>query len=64
MVVHVQDSLPHEVSLGEIECIGSAERSKDDGPRRAWSYSETSLELGGCAVRYFGENQRAEKDEV
>lgn len=28
MVVHVQDSLPHEVLLGEIECIGSAERIK------------------------------------
>lgn len=44
MVVHVQDSLPHEVLLGEVECIGSAERSKVDGPRRAWAHSEASLD--------------------
>lgn len=50
MVVHVQDSLPYEVLLGEIKCIGSAERRKDNGPRRAWSRSEPSLDLGGYAV--------------
>lgn len=64
MVVHVQDSLPHRVSLGKIECIGSAEQSKDNGPRRAWSHSETSLELGGYAVQCFGENQREDRAEV
>jgi hypothetical protein len=35
VVVHVRDSLPREVLLGGAECIGSAERSKEDGPRRA-----------------------------